>query len=234
MQDVLSRPKPPINPYTGNRGGGNQPPRPQGIVIAAITLFALSGLLLGFAVGTFTRPKHTQTAGTTQNNKPVIDQTMAPKASPTVDIAGRKLGCPILTLDNYTLTPNNTVSYTLTAQAVDKSAACQQGKPIYAAGITCKLWLIKASDNPRDIPNDRLTNVTDIANPMPHEIQNGLTFDPATPQTQQCNGKGQGKWKYGLTSSVDNGSYFLMVLTDWQGKRFNWSWVTVSIKKADN
>jgi hypothetical protein len=60
----------------------------------------------------------------------------------------------------------------------------------------------------------------------------GLQFDSATLQTQVCNDQGQAKWNYTVSPSVAPGSYDLVVLTDWQGKSFIWSWFHITIKKA--
>ena len=40
-------------------------------------------------------------------------------------------------------------------------------------------------------------------------------------------------WNYTVAQSVDPGTYYLMVLTDWDGVHFNWSWVNMTIKKAN-
>lgn len=217
----------PVNRAVGPRAS-------RGIIVTAITLFALSGLLLGFTAGALTRPKQAQTSTPNNTNtQPVTIQTTTPKTTVTTAPTQIKLGCPLVTADNNTLQANNNTNYTLSVQAADKSGACLQGKPVHAAGITCKAWLIKAADDPKDVPHDRLLNIDGLAQPLPHEIINGLTFDPTTPQLQQCNAQGQGTWKYGIASSVDKGKYHLMVLTDWQGKFFNWSWVDVTVNKGD-
>lgn len=218
-----------------NMGRPRSPRASRGIIITAITLFAFSGLLLGFTAGALTRPKQAQT-GTHNNDglQPISQQTKTTQTTPTTTTAQIKLGCPLITTDNNSLQANNTVNYTLNVQAADKSAVCLQGKPVHEAGITCKAWLIKASDNPKELPADRLLAVDGLGQPLPHEIVNGLTFDPTTPQVQPCNAQGQGTWKYGVASSVNKGHYRLMVLTDWQGKFYNWSWVDVTVNKGDN
>jgi hypothetical protein len=223
-----------FNP-AANMGSARGPRASRGIIITAITLFALSGLLLGFTAGALTRPKQTQTGSHNNDGlQPVTLQTKTTQAAPTATTAQIKLGCPLITADNNTLQANNTVNYTLNVQAADKSAACLQGKPVHETGITCKAWLIKASDDPKELPVDRLLDVAHLGQPLPHEVVSGLTFDPTTPQVQSCNAKGQGTWKYGVASFVDKGHYRLMVLTDWQGKFYNWSWVDITVNKGDN
>lgn len=226
-----------FNPITGRLDRTTPPRASRGIIVAAITLFALSGLLLGFTAGALTRPKQAQSnTPNNTNTQPVTLQTAAPQITPTTTPAQVKLGCPLVTAVNSKLQANNTVNYTLNIQAAAKTADCLSNKPVpvNTAGITCKAWLIKASDDPKDIPHDRLLNVGTLGQPLPHEIVNGLIFDPTTQQLQQCNAQGQGTWKYGVASSVDKGKYFLMVLTDWQGKFYNWSWVNITVNKGDN
>src|SRR5438477_7338204 len=93
MQQMVSPPRLPINP---NRSGvHSQSARPQSIIIAAITLFALSGLLIGFAVGALNRPKQTPTTTPNKGNTPIVAQ----KASPTVTLTSltpSNLGCPYM------------------------------------------------------------------------------------------------------------------------------------------
>ncbi len=228
MEQISYNPAANINSPRGPRAS-------RGIIITAITLFALSGLLLGFTAGALARPKQAQT-GTHNNDglQPVTLQTKTTQTSPTTTPAQIRLGCPLITADNNTLKANNTINYTLNVQAADKSATCLQGKPVHEAGITCKAWLIKSSDDPKELPADRLLHVDGLGQPLPHEIANGLTFDPTTPQVQPCNDQGQGTWKYGVAASVDKGHYRLMVLTDWQGKFYNWSWVDITVNKGDN
>lgn len=228
-------------PSTGRLDRATSPRASRGIIVTAITLFALSGLLLGFTAGAITRPKQGQSSTPNNTNThPVTIQTTTPQTTPTTATSQVKLGCPLVTVDNSKPQANNTVNYTFTVQAVDKSAGCLQSNPklVQAPGITCKVWLIKASDDPRHLSTDRpfttrLLDVQTLGQPLPHEI-NGLLFDPTTPQVQPCNDQGQGTWKYGIASSVDKGKYYLVALTDWQGKSFNWSWAGITVSKGDN
>jgi hypothetical protein len=69
--------------------------------------------------------------------------------------------------------------------------------------------------------------------PFPNEIPGALIFDPATiNETQSCV-QGAAQWKFTLSPSVPKGDYFLVGLTDWQGKSYNWAWqqITVAGKK---
>lgn len=200
-------------------------------MITAITLFALSGLIAGFAVGAFARsPKQTQLA-VKPTSAPIASQKATPTPTPQVAQA-MPLGCPILQATSPEIA-DGTTTYTLSAQVKDKSVSlcANENKSITAQGITCRLWLSKGSDN-TDIPGDRLTHTNNLINPFPHEIDGGLTFDPTTPQVQPCN-QGVGTWKYRIAQTVDHGSYHLMVLTDWNGQYYNWSWDLITINQAN-
>jgi|SRR6266568_7823825 len=202
------------------------------IILIAILLFALSGLISGFAVGAFVRPNLSQltnpNAGTTQSpdqTGPAATATVKPTTHPIF------LGEPIISRNySYIEVVNGTTNYTLSAQVVDK----KNNKPVHASDITCKLWLTKDGDVNSNMPASRLTAIDTISNPFPQETIDGLIFDPTTLQTQFCNSNGVTTWKYKVASFVDPGTYYLVVLTDWKGVHYNWSWVGITItKKAD-
>jgi|SRR5215467_14085240 len=193
------------------------------VAFAAILLFAFSGLISGFAVGAFVHPNFalpvhdTGTHPAVQTNPTPVKATIenpVPLAPPSINA-----------VDKVEIA-DGTTAYTLSSQTVDKS-----GKLVQTSGITCRLWLIPTSAGAPTIPLDRLKSPDTLqSSPLPGEVQ-GLIFDPTTTQTQPCSANGQGIWKYSLDPSVSPGSYFLVVLTDWQGAHFNWSWVIVTIKK---
>ena len=119
---------------------------------------------------------------------------------------------------------NNT--YTFSVQATDQSnGKTVAGNPIHEPGISCKLWLTKSrTDVSANMSPDQLKAVDNLSQPFPKEEVNALDFfDPSTPQTQMCNAKGQANWNYKVTTSVEHGSYFLVVLTDWSGVHWSWS-----------
>src|SRR5579863_6383740 len=160
MQQVVSPPPAPIYPNRNGNGGRSPSMRPQSIMIAAITLFALSGLLIGFAVGALNRPKQTQ--ATISNSKgitPVATQITSLKATPTVDIAAVGVGCPTITSATSPEIAGSNTMYSLQAQVTDKSIAndsnCGKGKPLYASNMTCRLWLTK-DEKSLAIPNNIL------------------------------------------------------------------------------
>jgi hypothetical protein len=217
------------------------------VIIIAITLFALSGLLVGFAFGALTI-KHTPTATTTNSNKPVNVAIIPPKVSPTPTLSAPNvaLSCPQMEASSsaymgVTHIPDNTTAYTLAIQATDKNkGTCGNSPALQTTDITCKAWLVKhiPKGNLFNLPADYLKNadklnasVTGTVGDQDFPELPGLTFDPTTPQTQPCNAQGQGTWKYTVSPNVDNGTYDLVVLTDYKGKAFNWSWFDITVQK---
>lgn len=200
------------------------------IAVLAVILFALSGLISGFAVGGFLHSRSGQSgtsgAGTTsegQTTKPSSTHTSHPIP----------LGFPQINVSNADEKANGT-TYILTTQAIDK-----QNQPVHASDITCKLWLVQRIPDHKilDIPVSTLKDANAIQNPITgfvngrtFEEVNGLNFDSSTPQTHLCNANGQFTWKYQVSSSVEAGDYDLVVLTDWNGVHYDWSWININIK----
>jgi hypothetical protein len=216
MQQTIPRQGTPSSP---NRG------RSQSIIITAITLFALSGLLVGFAFGALTikrTPQVTDTQTNKSSNPVVIPQALTPTATPTQQII--PLGYPkIDTLSSATQVADGTTTYTLSAYPVDQSIDKGHGKQVHADGITCKIWLTKNQDvTPMLLQQkDRLQKVETLTQPMPDEVQNAFTFTTGE-QTQKCSATGSTTWSYTIAPSVDAGNYLLVILTDWSGQRWNW------------
>lgn len=208
----------------------------QTIIITAISLFALSGFMVGFAFGAFAHPKAEKRQPITQNHDiPIAAQQNLPTPSPTLQ--PQSLGCPDVEASAARMVADGQTSYQSTVQAKDQTGnqgnACSDialEKPIVADGITCRLWLTKAQDPSKDLlkASSQLQHPDQLSNPLPDEIQPGLLFDPSTPQVQPCK-QGQGSWKFTISSTLDSGNYFIMGLTDWQGKHYNWSWYLVTI-----
>ncbi len=72
----------------------------------------------------------------------------------------------------------------------------------------------------------------DIQEPLTgDEIPNALTFSSDASQIQPTDSNGQVTWNYNISPSVDQGQYYLVVLMDWQGQYFDWSWRFVTITK---
>ncbi len=208
------------------------------IVILALFLFALSGLLTGFATGTFTHPKHTAQQNNNNNKTnpsgraaatPV--QTQGPQVTQTPDILSVGLGCPGV---QYSFQEIRGMTYQVQAQVLDKSSPCNNnggGKPLYTTEVTCRLWLTKDSNFGENIPKDRIKSVDTLSQAFPKEEQTALNFN-GTPQVQQCNAQGPTTWNYQISPSLDKGTYYLIVLTDWKGMLYNWSARAIAVTKA--
>jgi hypothetical protein len=231
MQQTMSRPN-----LQSNNNGNSQS---QKIIITAITLFALAGLLVGFGFGAITRPVKTAQNTPAIKQSPVAGRTATIQPTPTVDVMTVGVGCPLILSYQVDETITNASNYTFATQIVDKSienkTACGQGKPLYAADVKCKLWLTR-DNNINDTLNnnrDRLKHIDTIAQPIPKEVENALTFSATTPQTQNCSTTGKTTWNYQLSPSLNNGKYYLVVLADWTGQRYNWTFRAINIQKND-
>src|SRR5260370_169118 len=66
--------------------------------------------------------------------------------------------------------------------------------------------------------------------PVP-QITNALNFAPGVSQIQPTDANGQVMWNYTVGTFVDPGTYYLVVLMDWQGQSFDWSWRLVAISR---
>ena len=205
-------------------------PQAQPIIILAITLFAFSGLMVGFTVGAFS---HFKSSPNQTNQTPVaanhITPTTIPTPSPTPLVV--LLGFPNLTV-SPTPNPDGTQTYSVSIQAIDKNTP---NKLVTADGITCRIWLVSQDNNPNtDLSNDsaQLQHPDTFDQQFPHEVQGALIFNPATTnETQQCV-KGVAQWTFTLSPTVPKGNYFLVGLTDWQGQ--HWNWTSRQITVSDN
>lgn len=201
--------------------------QPHGIIVTAIIMFALAGLLSGFAVGAFVRPGRgspvnvpSQTGTTPSTNK---------THTPTAPVTDHPTTIQEPTINQYTYreAANGSTLYTFTASTLKKS-----GAPISNSDLTCKIWLTKdANVNASIETGDRLRSVSTLSQPFPHEVQDGLTFSSSTPQTQTC-ANGQGTWKYTLSPTVHPGLYYIVSLMDWEGAHYNWSWVAIRVSES--
>jgi hypothetical protein len=208
----------------------------QSVIITAITLFALAGAILGFSVGALTHSHSAPTHQANNNNnnatanKPTKPAIATPTISPTPTALPQQLGCPSPTLGNPLA---STFTYVFTLQVMDKTgnkgSKCylEKEKPLTSNGVTCRIWLTKANSNGTpQIEADDQAKFQDIAHqtkPLPHEVENGLLFDNATPQTQPCV-NGLGTWNITLSPNLSkNHHYYIVGLTS-NGMSYNWSW----------
>ncbi|GCE27743.1 hypothetical protein KDA_32270 [Dictyobacter alpinus] len=199
------------------------------LIITAITLFALSGAILGFAIGAFTHPRAPQQVANNNNNnnnKPAAKPTTAvkPTATPTPSVIAQPVGCPAMT------TASNLDGMTFTVTLVVKNkvqGTCDPAKEpnMINDNVTCRIWLAKAKDDKHPvIENDeKLFNKPEsFATPFPNEVPNGLVFSNGASQTQMCK-QGQANWTVNLSPNLPKGKYFVVGLTNW-GTYYNWSW----------
>ena len=210
---------------TGQRQTNALSSQSRTIAILAILLFALAGLISGFAFGAFVRPNHPQQVSDSNSvvNPPSQGQT---KSTPTTaHTRPGFLGEPVIDQVQYSEEANGSTSYTFATHAIDK-----QGQAIHKDGITCKIWLTHNKNVSGNMPTSRLQAINDLAQPFPKEDVNALIFNSSTPQTQPC-AAGVGNWNYQLSSSLESGSYNLVILMDWGGVHYNWKWAQITVTK---
>lgn len=224
---------------TNNNTGDSQALR---VAVMAAILFALSGLITGFAFGAFVHfsPAKTNNPTTSINTSQQKTGSTAPVTTPQVKPVA--IGLPLLKPYSYSETADGATWYSATVQVTDITKGLYSwGNSYSASGITCKLWLVQHfPDNAKfGIPLSIRQNIQAIPGPITGTVNNqsfpeisGLNFDPNTPQTQLCHTNGQATWKYQVSPSVKAGKYDLVVLTDWDGKVSNWSWYDIKVTQA--
>jgi hypothetical protein len=205
------------------------------IAIVAILLFALSGLISGFAVGAFVHPKSQVGTGTGTSNTGSKTTTIAHATHttvPTTTVEHINLDLPVIAQGDYSYfqIANGSTNYTFSSQIINKDK-----NPIQAQDVTCKLWLTKEGDVNSILRADNyalLRSVDTIQQPFPKEVVGAFNYIAPSQQIQPCAPTGKTSWTYTISQSVDLGNYSLVVLADWRGKSFNWSWVNIIIKKG--
>ncbi len=199
----------------------------------ALLLFALAGLLSGFAVGAFVHPKtHTGTGADTTGSKTTPVARTTPTQGSTALAEHVNLKEPVITQNySYFQTADGSTNYTISALILNKN-----NTSIQASDVTCKLWLTKEKDVNSILRADgyALLKSTDtIQQPVPKEAVGALNYIAPSQQIQTCAPTGKTSWSYTISQSADPGQYSLVVLADWKGKSFNWSWVIIDIKKTN-
>ena len=203
------------------------------IAVVAILLFALSGLISGFAVGAFGHSKAktgTGTGPTGSKTTPITQITHTPVSTTTTEHVN--LAEPVIKQGDYPYfqIANGSTSYTLSAQIINKNKT-----PIQASDVTCKLWLTKDGDVNAILGADHYAiprSIGTFQQPFPKEVVGAFNYIPPSQQTQPCAPTGKTTWNYTISQSVVPGTYNLVVLADWKGKSFQWSWVTIRINKG--
>ncbi len=208
-----------------SQAGSNGTSQTRSIILIAVALFALSGLVVGFAVGAFTHPQtHNIFINNNNNtNKSTAQHTPTPASTKASTVPAQPLGCPIVTPQ----APDQNGVVMITVKAMNKLAGGQclpnAETPITASGITCRIWVVQATGNAPNVDGNDFRHISRLYTPVDHEVQNSLNFDPTTPQTQPCK-QGMGTWKITISSTLNKGQYFMVGLTDWNGTFYNWSW----------
>lgn len=228
--------------------GNQQSSRTQSIAITAILLFALSGLMVGFAFGAVNRPRQSGPDGSpvVENQQTATQeatQAVEPTVSPTQNQAPVEMGCPAITVDAYFMPPDGVTPHTASGQAVDKGYASgescinedgtSKGNPLMVSGITFRLVLMKTSDKNaesiesqmRDVNEDKI----DIQQPFPNEIQGGLVFNGSS-AVLTSNNQGKVEWQFTLSTSISKGTYDLIVIARWD-HFYNYSWKTLTVEQ---
>lgn len=202
-----------------------------------LILFAAAGLIAGFAFGGFSQ---LGAAGSHNNTNPVV-KTTQPAQTPSA-ITPTPTVQPIVPLGFPKFDPfpetneqvGQNTTYSIGIQVIDK-----QNKSIHATGITCKAWLVQQIPDKQTLNIDQkvLKAYKDLDKPISGTINNqpfpevgGLVFDATTPQTGTCDENGRKTWKYTLTPTLAPGSYDIVILADWKGIHWNWSWVHITVK----
>jgi hypothetical protein len=206
------------------------------VAVIAIVLFAFSGLISGFAVGAFVHPKAQTGAGTGTDSKrskstPVAHTTQTTVSTTTTEHVN--LDLPVISQGDYSYfqIANGSANYTFSALIINKNKT-----PIQASDVTCKLWLTSEGDVNSILRADDyalLRSIDTIQQPLPKEAVGAFNYIAPTQQIQPCAPTGKTSWSYTISQSVNPGTYSLVVLADWKGKSFNWSWVQIVIKKAN-
>jgi len=199
------------------------------VAIMAILLFALAGLLSGFAVGAFvhTKPQAGTGIGTDSTGSKMTPVARVTQIAPTAVTQPKELGYPVIdkSVFEYNELADGQTTYTFSAYAIYAN-----GQRVNSPGITCKLWLTK---NTQALQRSEWTPVSAVNQPIGEEVEGSMIFDSTTPQVQNCDTNAQATWKYQVATSVEPGTYYLATLTDWAGKHYNIWWQQVIIKKAN-
>jgi hypothetical protein len=198
------------------------------IAIFAILLFGLSGLISGFAMGAFIRPKIPGVTTSRNGITPPVSQSTSTTTSP--GSKNLSVAEPKLTAFTYIEIANGATQYTASTVIRDENT----NKPIQNTDVTCKLWLAKDFEQSNDLLKVNnyaiLTDVGNLQQPFSTEEQNALHFIAPSQQTKACTPQGNTSWTYTLSSSVKSGSYYLFVVDDWKGRHFNWWAQAIRIK----
>ncbi|GLV59370.1 hypothetical protein KDH_61970 [Dictyobacter sp. S3.2.2.5] len=210
------------------KNGGNT--QVQTVMITAITLFALSGAILGFAVGAFTHPRTVQqiintTSGGDKKPTPVVIAKTPSPTTTAVTTQAIPQGCPGI---GTTYGIDGTITLTLAAKQKVPNDCTPSNEPDLANnGITCRIFLAKAKGVVPVLDDADRALFKDTANysgTFPHEIAGGLTVVNGGSLTQPCM-QGKATWTLRLADTLEKGKYYIVGLTG-NTPFYNYSWST--------
>lgn len=198
--------------------------------------FALAGLLAGFGVGAL--ESHFSRLASSAASLPVSSRPIFVGRDPSPLVTATpesiSLGIPGVVAGDYTVAElaDGVTDYQFAARIIDKA-----GNVSRITGETvCRLWL---TDDPQattdGLSAENYAIPRDIAafnQPFPQEITGALNFAPASPQTQFCAASGKTSWTYTLNPTLPPGPYYLVVLADWKGVRYNWYVVAITVRNT--
>lgn len=223
--------------WPGDNQRGSQGSRFGKIGVYTLLCFSLAGLIGGFSFGGFMGhfSKKTTNSSASSNRTSVIAH-QAPNSSATVAPENVQLGNPVVGAGDYRSPQkaDGTTSYTFSTQIVYKGSTT----PITATDVTCRLWLTNdanamataLSANNYAIPR----TISGFAQPFPNEVAGALNFTSPSNQTQPCASNGKTTWTYTLSTTVQPGTYYMVVLADWKGIHYNWYMVSIKVFNGNN
>jgi hypothetical protein len=223
-----------MQPWTGQNNGISASPR-RNLATTILIVCAVSGLIMGFAIGGVTG--RAKTAPPVTLVSPTSTKTTVKPPTPTATAAvkiDQKIGDPSDIQFTYTEKADGTTSYTFSTIIVDKNA---QSQGITAPNVTCKLWLTQDATataaalkaNNYAIPSD----LNKVKQNMPSETPNAPIFSPSTPQVETCATHGQAtSWTYTLPTTLPAGQYHFFVFADWEGNHYNWHVEDITVTAA--
>lgn len=214
----------------GDKPRNSTTSRSSKITVYTLLCFSLAGLIAGFAFGGFLAHFSRKSPGVASK---FATLTPIGRHNPNLTQVSENIepGEPVIGSGDYTSPEQagGTTRYTLSVQAVNLA----NNTPITATDVTCRLWL---TSDPNATAADLSANgyaipktLASFSQPFPHEVAGALNFASSSRQTQPCSAGRKTTWTYTISPSVPAGTYYLAVLTDWQGIHYNWYMVSIKI-----
>lgn len=208
------------------------------ITTYALLCFALSGLIIGFAIGGFAGHRSTTTlvsSHTPEVRTPSIAQRITTTATATPVPENILPANPIIGSDDYTSPQkaDGSTDYKLSASIMNKVT----NKPVEVSTVTCRLWLTRDAQGTQQAlsaNNYALPKaINALDQPFPQEEAGAMEFHHSSKQVQPCSANKKTTWAYTLSPELRRGTYYLVVLADWKGKHYNWYMVQITITQEN-